>query len=491
MSNYNPMLITDFYKQSHIHQYPKGTELVYSTWTPRESRIEGINEVVVFGHQYFIKKYLIDYFNEHFFYKQKIEVVEDWKRVIKACLSISNPDSSHIESLHDLGYLPIVIYALPEGTMVPIRTPCLTIINTLPEFYWLTNALETLMSCELWPMYTSATIAREYKKILDEGARKTEHNGFTSHQGHDFSFRGMMGVDAAVKTGMGHLLSFISTDTVPSILALEKYYGAKIDSKDIVGCSIPATEHSIQCTYENDEEYLHAMLDIYPTGIFSIVCDGYDFWNFLDNILPKFKEKIMKRNGKVVIRPDSGDPVKILCGDYLVNMNEEYSLSKNKGAVQRLWEIFGGHKTDGGFKVLESHIGIIYGDSITLDRARKIMNELESKSFSTINVVLGIGSYTYQYVTRDTFGFALKSTLCFINGKEKHIFKNPKTDNGTKKSQKGAVIVYKKEDGSIAWDDNHTLLEFSKSEDNLLEIIFLDGKLLEEVSLEQIRKRMK
>lgn len=486
-------LLCDFYKISHRAMYPNKTELVYSTWTPRGSRMKDVTEVVVFGNQAAIMD-LNDIFRENFFSRPKSDVVAEYVRIIKYTLGDPNPETKHIEDLHDLGHLPLLIKGIAEGTAVPLRTPTLTIQNTDPRFFWLTNYVETFLSCELWPSYTSATIAHEYRKVLDAAALATVGNTeFVPFQGHDFSMRGMSGLQAAAKSGMGHLLSFVGTDTIPAISAAEYYYGANVE-KELVGTSVPATEHSIQCAYGNDTEYLETMLTkVHPSGIVSIVSDGYDFWDVIGCVVPALKEKILARTGgpvgdKVVIRPDSGDPVKIICGD-----PEGKTELERKGAVEALWDIFGGTTVQPephsniAYKVLDSHIGLIYGDAITLYRAKEIVSRLEDKGFASTNVVFGIGSYTYQYNTRDTFGFAIKSTACVIDGQEKQIFKNPKTDDGLKKSQKGKVHVYKT-NGQITFSDGHGL--DSELSTDLLKPIFKDGELLNPTTFAEIRARL-
>lgn len=486
------MLLCDFYKISHREQYPEKTEVVYSTWTPRASRMKGVDKVVAFGFQGFVKDYLMDFFDTYFFARSKEEVVAEYARTIKHTLGVENPPTQHIEELHDLGYLPLNIRAVDEGTLVPLRVPMLTIHNTDPRFYWLTNYIETLASCELWQPATSATIANEYRKILDEYAMETAGNtDFVQFQGHDFSMRGMGGLHAAMKSGAGHLLSFAGTDTIPAIPYLENFYNANIE-EELVGTSIPATEHSVQCAYGNDEVYLKRMMtEVYPQGPVSIVSDGYDFWDVIGRVIPSLKETILARgNGrgpefldKVVIRPDSGDPVKIVCGDPDAPVGSlEY-----KGAIKCLYDIFGGSETEKGYKQLDPHIGLIYGDAITLNRCKEICQRLKDKGFASTNLVFGIGSYTYQYNTRDTFGFALKSTLCVVNGDEKQIFKDPKTDNGIKKSQKGKVIV-SKQHGEITFTDEHNLNDNVSG--NLLTPVFLDGKLLKDDNLASIRQRI-
>jgi nicotinamide phosphoribosyltransferase len=496
-------ILCDFYKISHRRMYPTGTQTVYSTWTPRTSRIKGLDHVVWFGGQAFYKEYLIDTFNDHFFNRPKAEVISEYTRLIKATLGDPNPETSHLEELHDLGFLPLSIKALPEGTVVPTRVPVMTIQNTDPRFFWLTNFIESLASCELWQASTSATLAMEYKSMMDTYANETNPEGaaFTIFQGHDFSMRGMSSLRSSILSGMGHLVGgFAGTDTIPAICAAEYYYNANVE-KELVGTSVPATEHSIQCAYGDDMKYLRRMLsEVHPSGIVSIVSDGYDFWDVLGRIVPSLKKEIMARSGgpvgdKVVIRPDSGDPVLIVCGDPDAPRNSlEY-----KGAVEVLWDIFGGTMSSTGYRNLDSHIGLIYGDAITLRRAEEIMERLKLKGFASTNVVFGIGSYTYQYNTRDTFGFALKSTLCVINGDEKLIFKDPKTDDGVKKSQKGKVVVYKEPaTGEIKFKDGFLLNEqlFFRAQNgtnidiDMLQEVFRDGKLLIDENFSDIRARI-
>lgn len=482
----NTLHLTDGYKVDHRRQYPEGTELVYSNWTPRKSRIEDTEEVVFFGLQYFIKQYLMKEFDEGFFKRPKAEVLVTYRRRIDNYLGKGAVSMEHIEALHDLGYLPLEIRALPEGMLVPVRTPMFTICNTKLEFFWLTNFLETLLSCILWLPCTSATTAFLYRRLLNDYAARTGGDlQFVPWQGHDFSFRGMAGLEAAVLSGAGHLLSFTGTDTIPAIDFLEEYYNADSD-KELIGGSVPATEHSVMCMGTQDGEintFRRLILDVYPAGIVSIVSDTWDFWQVITEYLPRLKEDILARNGKVVIRPDSGDPVKIICGDDdAVPGSPEY-----KGAVVCMWETFGGNVTDKGFKVLDPHIGLIYGDSITLERCKAICEGLIRKGFASTNVVLGIGSYTYQYVTRDTFGFAVKATYGEVNGEGRNIFKDPKTDDGTKKSARGLITVYGDDRKVTGMKD-----EASKTEaaEGLLQPVYLDGVLLKDLHLQDIRTRI-
>ncbi|QCE40736.1 nicotinate phosphoribosyltransferase [Psychroserpens sp. NJDZ02] len=481
----NPLLYTDGYKVDHRRQYPDKTTLVYSNWTPRMTRIKGVDQVVLFGLQYFIKKYMIADFNANFFKQPKADVCKKYQRRINNYLGENSVGIQHIEDLHDLGYLPMVIKALPEGVSVPIKVPMLTMYNTKAEFFWLTNYFETILSTTLWLPCNSATIAKQYRKILDKYANETSSVlEFVDWQGHDFSMRGMGGLEAATVSSAGHLLSFTGTDTIPTIDFLEDYYNANSDT-ELVGGSVAATEHSVMCMGTNtgeQETFKRLITEVYPNGIVSIVSDTWDLWKVLTEYLPNLKEDVLARNGKVVIRPDSGDPADIICG----NPNGKTEAAK-KGVVQLLWDIFGGTTNNKGCKELDSHIGAIYGDSITIDRATEICERLKQNGFASTNVVLGIGSFTYQYNTRDTFGFAMKATYGEVDGESREIYKNPITDDGTKKSAKGLIKIVK-ENGDYALVDQVSWEEEQKGE---LKEVFRDGELLVDDSLGEIRQRIR
>jgi nicotinamide phosphoribosyltransferase len=480
----NPLLLTDGYKTDHRRQYPDNTTLVYSNWTPRKSRIEGAEEVVFFGLQYFIKKYILEDFERDFFTRPKDEVVARYARRINNYLGENQVGTAHIAALHDLGYIPMVFKALPEGAMVPVRVPMFTMYNTLPEFFWLTNYFETLLSAVVWMPCTSATIAARYRKLLDAYAAETSSvPEFVNWQGHDFSMRGMAGIEAAVSSAAGHLLSFTGTDTIPAIDFLEQYYNANSD-KELVAGSVAATEHSVMCMGTTEGEFdtfKRLICEVYPKGIVSIVSDTWDLWQVLTNYLPRLQDVIAGREGKVVVRPDSGDPADILCG----NPNGK-TIEEQKGVVELLWDTFGGSTNNKGYKELIPQIGAIYGDSITIARAADICERLKAKGFASTNVVLGIGSYTYQYNTRDTFGFAMKATYGEVNGEGREIFKDPVTDDGTKKSARGLIKIVK-ENGTyilidrVSWEEERT---------GELKEVFRDGKLLIDYILAEIRARV-
>jgi nicotinamide phosphoribosyltransferase len=313
------ILLTDGYKLDHRRQYPEGTEYVYSNWTPRSCHYYPETEegAVVFGIQYFIKEYLMKQFQEGFFNKPKDVAVAEFKRRVDTFLGPNNVGTRHIEELHDLGYLPIRIKALPEGTLCPIRVPALTFINTHPDFFWLTNYFETLISTTLWLPMTSATTARLYKKELIRHARKTGFKDVDlNFLIHDFSMRGMAGVEAAIMSGMGHMTSFCGSETIPAIAGLEEYYNANAE-KELIAATIPATEHSVMCAGGKEDEletFRRLITEVYSTGFVSIVSDTWDFWKVMTEYLPKLKDEILARDGRLVIRPDSGDPVHIIAG---------------------------------------------------------------------------------------------------------------------------------------------------------------------------------
>lgn len=486
--NILPILLKDGYKVGHRSQYPEGTTLVYSNLTPRKSRDAAIEEIIVFGIQYFIKEYLVCQFEEYFFKQPKEQVLQQYKRRIDHYLGKDSMSYDHIAALHDLGYLPIEIKALPEGSLAPMRVPVFTIKNTHPQFFWLTNMLETILSATLWKPCTSATTAFQYLATFTAYARETvgDDMSFIPWQGHDFSFRGMSGVEDALMSGAGHLLCFTGTDTIPVIDFLETYYQANCE-RELVGGSVPATEHSVMCMGTEEAEidtFDRLISEVYPTGIVSIVSDTWDFWQVITDFLPRLKDKITTRDGKVVIRPDSGDPVKIIVGDAEATPGS----AAYKGAIECMWEIFGGTITQQGYKLLDSHIGLIYGDSITTARQQEILEGLKQKGYASYNVVLGIGSYTYEYVTRDTFGFAMKATYGEVNGKGRNIFKDPKTDDGTKRSAKGLMQVYRDAaTGRLKIKDKCSWEEEKEGE---LKTVYKDGKLVIDVSLAEIRNNI-
>lgn len=487
---------TDFYKTGHIRQYPANTEFVYSNFTCRGDKHAQMlpdfdHKVVFFGLQGVCQWLLIDTWNREFFSKRRDLVLAKYKRRMDLALG---PDAVSIEAWDDLwhlGHLPVLIKALPEGSRVSMRVPLWTIQSTDPKFFWVTNYLETQLSSELWLQLTSATTAYEYRRLLDHYAALTgAPQAFVPWQGHDFSFRGMPGIHAATQSGAAHLISFFGTDTIPALDYLENYYSGE---QTFLGGSVPATEHSVMCMGQEDGEvdtFRRLITQIYPSGIVSIVSDTWDFWNVITSTAAELKETILSRkpdalgNAKVVFRPDSGNPTLIICGDPTAPPGSP----AHKGAVQCLWEIFGGTATPSGFRTLDSHVGLIYGDSISLKVASTILTNLAAKGFSSANIVFGIGSFTYQHVTRDTFGTAIKATFGTVAGEDRILFKAPKTDDGLKNSARGLLSVIQH-----PTTGEFTLIEGCDREEEaagLLTPVFLNSEMVRHETIAEIRSRL-
>ena len=484
MKQTNPMLLIDFYKATHDMQLPKNITKSMSYFTPRMSRVNMWDEVVMFGLQGFTKTYLMDYFNEVFFERTFDEVVGEYERVLNAALGKGAYSSEKIKKLHRLGYLPIEILALPEGTKVPMHVPMFGVTNTHPDFAWLPQALESLISAEMWHPMLSATVGATYRDIVNKYYDLSCSDSLPKARAlGDFSFRGQECLQSAVKSSAGWCLSFLNTATVPVIPYLEENYNCDC-TKEEVAFGAVSTEHSVMCSnyaVDGDEITLlrRLLTEIYPDTSFSVVLDSYDYWNMINEVLPQLKDEILNHNGCMLMRGDSGDCVEVVTQ-----------------TVFRLWEFFGGTINEKGYKVLDPHVKAIYGDSITIQRCQEIYKILVDNGFACSNVSLGVGSFSMQCVeedgilkpfTRDTFSSCIKATYMEIDGKGYPIFKNPK-DGGFKKSQKGLCRVYRNVEGVLAFEDGYE--NTADIKDNELQTIFKDGKLIKEESLQEIRARL-
>ena len=494
----NPMLSIDSYKLGHMSQYPEGTTKVYCNLTARSfQHIEGMfpndmaffdKKAVVFGLSSSIQE-IVHSFETEFFGKNIDELISEFKTTIRPFIG-DNDDSiiiDNFQNLHKLGYLPLEFKTLEEWTTVSANIPMMTWTNTHDDFAWLPNYLETIISSQTWKMSTAATIARVYKNIFNYYADLTGvSREFTQIQGHDFSSRGMSGFADSTRTGAGHLTSFIVTDAISSIGYINKYYNHD-KSTDVIGVSVPATEHSVMCMggEETELDTYRNLLKQYPTGVVSIVSDTWDYWDLISNGTQELKEEILSRKpdslglAKTVFRPDSGNPVDIICG----TSKSTTGTVQEKCSVCVLDEIFSSDVNERNYKTLNQKIGLIYGDSITPIRAHKILNKLEKKGFSSANIVLGIGSFTYQFITRDSLGFAIKATYGEINGKGIQIFKAPKTDSA-KKSAKGMLRVEK-------LNGEYYLIDgLDSDEGGYLKTIFKDGSFQNLPTFKEIRERL-
>lgn len=556
----SPICFADFYKPSHISMYDKRSEIVQDNMTPRNAKhfihfADNDHRVMMAGLQGFIKWFLIDMFNENFFKMKKEDAIAQYKEICDLSIGPNMVETWGFEKLHDLGYLPLEIRSIPEGTLSPVQVPLFTIQNTHPDFYWLPNFLESVISAETWKTITTATTFWQYRKLSEKWAAETcDNNAHVPFQNHCFAYRGEAGTNDAAQSEFGQLINSMGTDTIPAILYAMRYYNMK--GKFVAG-SIPASEHSVATTNigfivgrlqgENPElsldearflaevEFLKRYItEIFPKGFVSYVADSYDFWAIITKAAAVLKQEIMARDGRVVFRPDSGVPehiiagYRVLPGEYktcsdafdaleqfegpytpeVVNVDgywftieheygshfEDIKITQSeltdhevKGAIQCLWEIFGGEVNSKGYKVLDTHVGLIYGDSITVARAKDIFERLKEKGFASSNIVYGVGSFTTQYTTRDSLSMAVKATGLVIDGQQIMIVKEPKTDLG-KKSAKGFLKVIRDENGELKLVDN-CQLEDVQDEDNELRRVFYNGKLIVDEDLTTIRER--
>lgn len=549
----NPLLCIDSYKLGHMTMYPTGTEEVYCNLTPRSTRHFDKNAVPEYNDglivSYGVRLAMEDIqesFEMNFFNRPLKGVLAEFKEAVLPFVGDNSIEVllANVTKLHKLGYLPLIVKWIPEGTLITAGTPMVTIRNTNgTDFAWLPNYLETYISSEIWKRATSATVARMYRKICEDYAIKTCDNSYhIPYQCHDFSCRGMSTMEDAIKTGTGHLTQFQGSDSIGSAHLIKNIYS----SMALIACSVPATEHSVMClgsSSETEVETFRRLIKQYNKGIISIVSDTWDFWDTITNKALELKDEILAREedslglSKVVFRPDTGNPADVICGytelksldvaennwtnTYLYELNTESYVYKHngkyykvyfmndgyddsiaelikdtedeipeaevKGAIECLWDIFGGTVNNKGFKVLNPKVGLIYGDSITPQRAKDILQRLMDKGFAASNIVFGVGSYTYQYLTRDTLGFAVKATYAVIDGNGYNIFKAPKTDSG-KNSAKGLLSIIEK-DGVIT-----TLQECTKEQEaqGLLEVGFINGEFVEiQPSWDDIRERAK
>jgi len=565
----NPLYEADGYKIGHHRMLAKGTNKLYGTWISRSLKYMpgGIDEIMSAGQQ-LIVRYLHSTFAENFFFSdiriEKEHPMTNYYRLKSKALKFVEDmsaylgieyDGKHFEDLWDLGYLPIRIKALPEGMFTKPNIPHMTFVNTVDGYAWLTLFLETYISKLAWQMPTTATIAHKFRQNANEWVAKTDpaNMWLTDFMCHDFHSRGGNPF-TSIAAGLGHALTNKGSDTLNVIPASRYYYDEADDSMSVF--SVNASEHSVSCTqlfyYEdqlrqgllNDKiaEYyafdlpadgsvsepdyltiaewlmISDWLDRFPKGILSIVNDTMNTWKHITHVLARLKAKILAREGKVTTRPDSGDPVDIVCGtNPEFGYSGEKDIAQNKGVIELLWDIFGGTINEQGYKVLDPHIGAIYGDSINLERQVQIYQRLEAKGFASTNIVLGIGSFTYVMLTRDSAGYAAKGAWfevkehCSCEEKQsKHfaenagemcckkaynIYKDPVTDDTkSKKSLKGLIQVYKyneidsdKYGYCVGVKQECTWEEESQG---LLQVIYEDGNFHNQTTLEEIRKRI-
>lgn len=459
----NFILRTDSYKLTHWKQYPEGMTKVYSYLEARGGEFE---KTMFFGLQYYVKKYLenvnitmddvdeAEYFSELHFGTKENYNRKGWEYIVKRLG----------------GRLPIRIKAVKEGSLVPVSNVLATIENTDPSCYWLTNVIETLL-LKLWYPITVSSNSYYAKKTIKEYLQKT--GGVTSgllFKLHDFGYRGVSSEETAGIGGMSHLVNFNGTDTIRGIVFADNYYDS-----GVCGFSVPASEHSVACSFGKDfeDEYFLNMLSTYNTGVVSIVSDTYDVFNFITTMSERYRKLIISREGTVVFRPDSGDPVEI-----------------NSKLIDILWDKFGGEYVN-GFKVLVPQVRLIQGDGIDRKKLEEILHMLELKGFSADNIIFGSGGGLLQKFDRDTCQFAIKASYGEreVDGKiiRFAISKDPITSK-SKKSKPGILKLHKsgnKFTTLSSFDDDNEMFTMYTDE---LEIVFENGFIKREQTFSEIKE---
>jgi nicotinamide phosphoribosyltransferase len=473
----NPLLATDVYKMGHMEQYKPGTTEVYSYLIARTDR--QYKHTVFSALQYWLKAY--------FTRKLTPEMGEEFLENRKAILGSNSKEVERkMRALCKLGYFPIEIKAVKEGTVMPVRNVLMTMRNTLLEFEWVPGFLESLI-LKVWDAITTASCSFTYRQIVNAMYKRTVDDGLMFLQEfavHDFGYRGSKSEEEAAITGGAHLLSFTGSDTVPAREWLIRNYKADRNSPFIL--SVPASEHSVMCSFGRGEEIdgFRNMLRLYPDGIVSIVSDTYDVYKVCSEFAKELKIQILSRPGdmsKVVFRPDSGDPEKIICGD----PNALVGSREWKGVLRLLEEVFGSTANSKGFKQLNPKVGLIYGDGMYLNRYIRTLARLEKMGYAASNLVIGVGGILRNH-SRDSMGFALKATHVINGGESVDIEKDPITDK-KKKSHKGLMYLTRDTDGNYHTVDQCTTKEESGG---LLEVVFRDGAMVREESFADIRARV-
>jgi nicotinamide phosphoribosyltransferase len=506
--NDNLLLMTDCYKMFHMRGYPEGLTKIYSYLCARSTK--KYNDALFFGLQPYLqlleKPITKEHAEEFFSYYTHIIGSQPTGDVVEK-----------INALVELGYLPIEIKAVPEGTIIDNKNVLATVTNTDPRFPWVVGFFESLL-LKVWATTTVATKSLQFKRVAKKYTNETSDSDFLlPFLVHDFGYRGVSSEETAELCGAAHLVNFLGTDTIPAIKFMKENYAGE----GPIGLSVPASEHSVHCAHgpsDQDEiNYVNRMMELCPSGIVSVVSDAYDYWRMLTVTLPAVKDKILSRDGKYVVRPDSGDPLKILCGTIqtfktieeaeshyefvdntsvyevdgkffeFVGLKPKYiePMPEQKGTFRILDELFGSTVNSKGYKELNPKIGVIYGDGMYLERYEQILAKMKEMGYANTNLVVGIGGLLLQQHNRDDLGFAFKATHAVINGENVELYKDPITDPG-KKSHKGLMMLVKDGNGKY-----HTVDQVSEADEKLgfLQTVFKDGKVVKTHTLAEIRAR--
>ncbi|MGP5211919.1 nicotinate phosphoribosyltransferase [Psychrobacter alimentarius] len=459
-SNLNNLILnSDSYKTSHWVQYPSGSEYLSSYIEARK----GDYDVVFFGLQAFIKEYLSTPITH--------QDIDEAEMVIQAHgLTFNRAGWERLVEKHG-GYLPLRIEGIPEGSIVPVSNVVCQVINTDPEFYWLPSYIETALLRAIWYPSTVASVSRYCKEIIRQALEKSADNTESlPFRLHDFGARGASSQESVALGSLAHLVNFSGTDSMTALVAASRWYQM---GKDMPAFSIPAAEHSTMTAWGRNGETAAFANMIEQFGgkdkAFSVVSDSYDLWNAIDNIWGgSLKEDVKNMGGTLVIRPDSGEPTKVV-----------------REALERLAVKFGTTTNSKGYKVLPDYVRIIQGDGISPQSLSKIIDVVMKAGFSAENVTFGMGGGLLQQVNRDTMSWAMKSSAICINGTWKDIYKDPITSR-SKRSKKGRLALIKRDNNvlqTIKADD------LTNETDNLLRDVYVDGQLLIDDSLTTIRER--
>jgi nicotinamide phosphoribosyltransferase len=472
--NRNLLLMTDCYKMFHMRGYPEGLTKIYSYLCARSTK--KYNDALFFGLQPYLKLLETPITSE-----DAEEFFSYYTHIIG-----STPTSDVVDKINaivELGYLPIEIKAVPEGTIIDNKNVLATVTNTDPRFAWVVGFFESLL-LKVWAPTTVATKSLQFKRIAKKYTDDTSTADFLMpFLVHDFGYRGVSSEETAEICGAAHLVNFMGTDTIPAIKFMKENYAGE----GPIGLSVPASEHSVHCahgpTAEDEIRYVNRMMELCPTGIVSVVSDAYDYWRMLTVTLPAVKDKILARDGKYVVRPDSGDPLKILCG----NPDAPIGSPEWKGTFRLLEELFGATENSKGYKELNPKIGVIYGDGMYLERYENILKTMKEMGYANTNLVVGIGGLLLQQHNRDDLGFAFKATYAEINGVATELYKDPITDPG-KKSHKGLMRLVKEPTGKYVTLDQ---VDAQTEKAGELVTVFKDGKTVKTYTLAEIRERAK
>lgn len=477
----NLLLLTDVYKMYHMLGGKPGTTKVYSYLCARSDK--KYNEMLWFGFQAIVKR-----LTQGISKADVKEFLETYEEILGG--PAPKAIVKKIKALQKLGYIPLEIKAVPEGTVVGTKNVLATITNTHPDFPWVVGFFESYL-LKVWAPTTVATYSRKFRNLFEKYAEETSDSGFlTPFQVHDFGYRGVSSEETAAILGAAHLVNSCGSDTVPAIPFIKNAYGftrtpGDFSLKGLLAGSVPATEHSLHCSFgpteENELEYVLHQLKMNPTGILSVVSDAYDYWRMLTVTLPKVKAKILARQGKYVVRPDSGDPKKILCGD----PSAPFGSAQFKGTFRIMDEIFGSTVNSKGYKELNANVGVIYGDGMFFARAEDILETMKEMGYASTNLVIGVGGLLLQQHNRDDGGFAFKATSAIIDGISVELFKDPITDSG-KRSHKGYMKLTQDEDGKYVTIDQ---VSEEEAEGGLLETVFNNGLLTNQYTFNQVRER--